>query len=311
MAYIALFDILGFKNAILDLNLDELKNIMGDEFSQTLDVCVTYNPGSKGLSEFGTWEKYVEAGEQKSSYIRFSDTILLYTDEDNDKFFHLLLSCSRLLAFMLLKGLPARGAITKGEVFVDENNSLVIGEGLIRAYELEKIQQWSGAIIDPDRIEIPHRIYDEYWISDEYSENTKFWGVVAKTKMLYKYPVPLKNGGRHKYWSLGWPKDLESMPEEHMVECFSNYHPLSDRSKAKVMGKDSEEKLENTRTYNSYKKWSNSFRFHRSLPYWFHVTCHVCDNGGIKYEKGCPGCGRVSRRGIDINAITKPIDANK
>lgn len=309
MAYIALFDILGFKNAIIDLDLDELKDIMGNQFTETLDVCVTFNPGNKNFDHYGTWGKYIELGEKKCAYIRFSDTILIYTQEDNDKFFHLLHSCTRLLSFLLLKGLPVRGGITKGDLFVDEDNSLVIGEGLIRAYEIEKIQQWSGAIIDSERINIPARIYDEYWISDDYSETTKFWGVVAQTKVLYKYLVPLKGNKFESHWCLGWPTTLEKMPEEHMVECFSNYHPLTDKSTPKLLDSDAEEKLKNTVLFfNSYKKWKNSFEFHKTIPYWSHLTCHACDNGGIYYPKGCPGCGRVSKNGIDIEKIK---NANK
>ncbi len=162
--------------------------------------------------------------------------------------------------------------------------------------ELEQKQQWSGAIVDSDRIRIPSKIYDEYWISDDYSETTKFWGVVAKAKILYKYPVPQKNVSPAMYWCIGWPSCFITMPEEHMIEYFSNYHPRSENSKPKPFNDDAKEKLENTvKFFNSYKEWSGSFEFHRSLHYWFHVTCHVCDNGGIDYPQGCSGCGRVSR----------------
>ncbi len=149
MAYIALFDILGFKQAIDDVSLSELKSLMGDDFTEILNVCVSYKHGkSRNEDIAGSWKKHIELGDKECSFIRFSDTILFYSQEESVySFFHLVLTSARLVALMLLKGLPVRGAVTKGELYVDDTNSLVLGEGLIRAYELEKEQQWSGALI--------------------------------------------------------------------------------------------------------------------------------------------------------------------
>lgn len=297
MAYIALFDILGFKQTIEDISLSELKDIMGDDFTETLDVCVTYKTGkNKNVDIEGSWKRHIELGNKECSFIRFSDTILFYNqDESIYSFFHVVLTSARLVSLMLLKGLPVRGAITKSELFVDANNSLILGEGLIRAYELEKEQQWSGAIIDPERIYIPNDLYNTK------SDNGAEWENIANSKHLFEYAVPLKREGKSNktVWSLGWPSLLEKMPEEELIECFSNYYPLSEKSEKKSLNNDATEKLTNTVKYfNDHLEWSASqekkifdqkpdiFKGHN------HVTCHVCDSGGIRRNHACQGCGK-------------------
>jgi hypothetical protein len=297
MAYIALFDILGFKRAIDDLSLNELKSLMGDDFTEILSVCVTYTHGENQNADIGgSWKKHIELGDKECSFFRFSDTILFYNQEETiQSFFHVVLTSARLVAFMLLKGLPVRGAITKGELYVDTTNSLVLGEGLIRAYELEKVQQWSGALIDSERIYIPINLHS--MVSDNGAE----WENIADSLHLFQYLAPFKGGNtlKIKRWCLGWPILLKTMPEPELIECFSSFYPLSDKATEKELNKDAIEKRTNTVDFfKAHLAWSalqneqlskrksDIFRGHN------HVTCHVCDSGGIRRQHGCPGCGK-------------------
>jgi hypothetical protein len=268
---------------------------MGDDLTETLNVCITYK--NKNIDEVNcSFKRHIELGNKECSFIRFSDTILFYNhNESIDSFGHVVLTSARLVALMFLKGLPVRGAITKGELYVDDNYSLILGEGLIRAYELEKEQQWAGAIIDEERIFIPNNLYKTQ------SNNGILWEILANSRHLFKYMVPLKrkDTSNKMLWCLGWPTLLEDMPEEELVECFSNYYPLSDKSEKKYLNNDATEKLTNTVKYfNVYLEWlasqkkkefdikSDIFTMHN------HVTCHICDSGTIRKSKPCHGCGK-------------------
>ena len=300
MAYIALFDILGFKQTIKDLSLEELKQIMGNEFTEILDVCITYKSHKdKDVDVENSWKEHIKLGNKECSFIRFSDTILFYIEEESLlSFLHILLTSARLVSLMFLNGLPIRGAITKGELYVDDSNSLILGEGLIRALDLEKEQQWAGAIIDSERINIPHDL------TDEPSSYGKQWSIIGKSEHLLKYEAPLKNKilSTKKVWCLGWPTLLSKMPESELIECFSSYYPLSDKTIKKNLSPDAKEKLENTlKFFNYFSEWSTaqykknelySGVFNPSFTEYFNITCHVCDNGSIKRDKICSGCGK-------------------
>jgi hypothetical protein len=290
MAYIALFDILGFKQTIFDTPLEELKKVLGDEFNELLDMTISFSIPDGRKDSNGN----IERTREYCSYIRFSDTIIIFSDDETDICLgHILLAARKLIGFMIIKGLPVRGAITKGELYVDTNNSLVLGEGLIRAYELEQIQEWSGAIVDPVRIEVPDDLYEEY------RSLPKFWEYIAQTKMLYQYKPPLKTNTciLERVWCIAWP--LENMPINHLAELLTKSNPLTPESTTKELTSDAKIKINNTIDFfDSYKTWYDNLWFQPNMGNaggWFqHTTCHVCDQGFIKYPEGCPGCGNVS-----------------
>ena len=253
MAYIALFDILGFKQAVIERSIEELKEILGNEFNEMLNVSVTFKSPDINISNGSDFFKeHIEAGKKECSFVRFSDTILLYSDETDLELGHIIFASNRLIAFMILKGLPVRGALTKGELFVDEDNSLVLGEGLIRAYELEQSQQWSGGIIDPDRISIHENILDR----DRSVANIE--DVIVETRSVFKYPAPFKTECyiADSVWCFGWPGCFERMPVEHLKDFLYKNDPLTDKAKDKTINSDAKDKFKKTVEYfKAYKKW--------------------------------------------------------
>jgi hypothetical protein len=87
----------------------------------------------------------------KVETIVFSDTIILYENPENmftegviDPS-RLILKACLLLRFAFERGVPLRGAISYGDYFI--HDKVFLGTPIIEAYETQKIQDWSGAIL--------------------------------------------------------------------------------------------------------------------------------------------------------------------
>jgi hypothetical protein len=77
--------------------------------------------------------------------------------------------------------MPLRGAITYGEIYVNTEKNIFLGQALTRAYELEESQQWIGVMIDSN-------------LKDKYSD---LFNLINEEENLLKiifleYDVPFK-----------------------------------------------------------------------------------------------------------------------
>jgi hypothetical protein len=102
----------------------------------------------------------------------FSDSFFFYTDEGSKAHFWAIESVSRWFChFLVLKRIPARGAISYGAMYSDPVHSLFFGQGLIDAYDYAEAQNWIGFILTPSaagrlrELGIPpdERINYAYW----------------------------------------------------------------------------------------------------------------------------------------------------
>ena len=86
-------------------------------------------------------------------YMIVSDSIIVYSDvvvENTnivDVFEEFVVFVRHLVVSSLLRRLPLRGAISFGEFYVDDRNSIYFGKSLLDAIKLEKQQNWIGCII--------------------------------------------------------------------------------------------------------------------------------------------------------------------
>lgn len=82
--------------------------------------------------------------------IWFSDTFILYSEDNSVSGFRDLDHISRWFYYYLIKEeIPVRGAISYGDFYCDKNNSLFFGKPLIEAYEYGEAQDWLGLILCP------------------------------------------------------------------------------------------------------------------------------------------------------------------
>jgi hypothetical protein len=179
--YIALFDILGFKHFVEDNLLEHVAIkfrtfLLKTEFTELLSRDMTKTDDGK-----------LKFKPALLSYRVFSDTIITYTaDTSFESLYALLRFCSGLLYSNFMGGLMLRGAITRGDIFIDDE--IIIGKPIVQAYSMERQQEWIGC-----------------WIADECIENIE---ATVKEKLarkyLVQYAIPLKSGVANLKWALNW-----------------------------------------------------------------------------------------------------------
>ena len=178
IAYVALFDILGFSELV---RRNEL-SIVADAYSGAKEALADILSHVNALNE--GFKVDVAVG-----YRSFSDTFLIHTsDTSEDAFLSLLAACDGLFIGAIENKLLLRGAVTRGEIITQAG--MEIGRPIVDAYKTEQRQDWSGC-----------------WITDQcFSDidvNTYF-----AHKSLVQYEIPLKDGEVKTCVAFNWVKSL-------------------------------------------------------------------------------------------------------
>lgn len=173
--FVALYDILGYKELIMNDDLDR--------------VAQAY----KRVKEMTTTNtlKYINYSFNREiiKVHIFSDTFLFYTYEVSDDAFYALLAASHFMFIAALwQRLPIRGATAVGNLYVSDE--IQIGKPIVEAYEKEKKQEWIGCWITQDCID---RI------------STKSRERHLRDHIIVKYPIPLKDGKVGERYAFNWP----------------------------------------------------------------------------------------------------------
>ena len=123
---VAFIDVLGFKNLV---------------FGETTGPIETY---------YGfLLSKFKAAVDQRGfDFMLISDSIVIYCQDDLENFFELVKMINIAQAGLLGKGVLMRGAISHGGLFVDKQNHIIVGAGLISAYHLEAQAKFPRTIVD-------------------------------------------------------------------------------------------------------------------------------------------------------------------
>lgn len=146
--YVALLDILGFRDLMRKRSITKIATDVDKLFSRS---------GDHGLSWSSLKMTGRSCGVARAGRAHFSDTILLWTTpilSEDEGHTATVLAFSRTVADLVLhgflSGLPLRGAIAYGECLIDEPKHLFIGQPIVDAYELETQQKWIGVAIHPN-----------------------------------------------------------------------------------------------------------------------------------------------------------------
>jgi hypothetical protein len=148
--FFGFFDVLGYRRLIEKNNLDEIIKIYNSIFLNLSEIAMLF--ANKPSDDYSAIKSFV-----------FSDTIILYQIIENitpatAKYFISTSSCLLRLAFD--RGIPLRGAISYGTYFIRENPICFLGKPIVEAYESEKKQNWSGAILCKSAEKIIQNISD-------------------------------------------------------------------------------------------------------------------------------------------------------
>ena len=235
--FIAVCDILGFRDLVMNRGLEDLMAKELSLFRRLLAFSVMHGDVPDIPPELP-----VLRNQDKVGLVCFSDTILLYALDDDD------LSCRNvlervgwLLFTTMISTYPTRirAGIAYGEFYADPTNELYVGPALVEAYELEQAQVWAGAALTeraaarlPDRISTGQRW--QWWVC--------------------KYPAPLKSCARVSCSNL--VVDWTQGNHKNFILEWSRSHPEPTP-------------LERDADPGRYEKWVNTRRFHKEVC----VTC--------------------------------------
>jgi|SRR5271168_3766126 hypothetical protein len=93
--------------------------------------------------------------KRKVDFVVFSDSIVLTSEGDSpESLITIAEACSRLMADLLNKEIPLRGAIACGQYFRSRvaNSVFVAGRAVIDAYQFEQAQNWIGIMLAPSAL---------------------------------------------------------------------------------------------------------------------------------------------------------------
>ena len=168
---IGFFDILGFRNFVLDNPLNDIIDTMHKIFDAAFRTTIRHDIRKIGYDGFflksrlGLYDKYkrryvlmpVLSLFEKTTKFKFvimSDSIVIYSPplKSTDKIFptqvNTLIRISRnLITHFFLMQIPIRGSLSFGEYYADPENAIYCGKGLIGAYNETENQNWMGITI--------------------------------------------------------------------------------------------------------------------------------------------------------------------
>ncbi|MHA1672294.1 MAG: hypothetical protein ACTSYI_01575 [Promethearchaeota archaeon] len=165
-----------------------------------------------------------------------SDSIFLWTDDQSLGSLLTLIDAVKHIIrtnFLWDFGFPLRGGISMGSVTfqkVDWDspkiNSIatIVGDALVKAAMLEKMQQWAGCIVDDDVIIFLQNALPDLNIRDE----------LTGRKAIIGYPAPIKNEIPGKpYNVVMWPETIQNSVGSDFYEIpirstFERNGPITD-----------------------------------------------------------------------------------
>src|SRR6266568_7866780 len=175
LAFVGLFDVLGFKSRLSDHGLDEVRSGYRQLVDRKVDAGVV--PVFSGAG--GTYRRLATT--------IFSDTILLWCIDEWEAVQTLVTGAAYLLATAVDMRWPLRGALAYGQCVLDRQSRTFIGQPIIEAYEAEQAQEWVGAAL-----------------TSSVTCHPLLGARVQSLEDVVEYPVPVKDGHHALTHALHW-----------------------------------------------------------------------------------------------------------
>lgn len=137
-AWIAHFDILGFKN------------MLGNK-GDSVPIAVLQSQIDDALKLLN---QKIDSFEEKIGYLVFSDTFILFSKTEYVNDYPALISSAKHFIYSCLSmGLPVRGAISYGDTVFGHDNKILMGTAFLESHEYGEDQNWLGLILAPSATE--------------------------------------------------------------------------------------------------------------------------------------------------------------
>ena len=194
--FVAFLDILGFKDLVMRKSHDEIY--------QTLNQLSK----SKKLIEKAAELKAV--GDAEVYVVSFSDSIVIFSKNDNiENFKYFLLATRWLFTGAFNKQIPIKGGFAHGEISLNKTEQIYFGQPIIDAYLIEEDVNYMGVVA--------HNSIDEYIskISDKKDIN-------SINNILFEEKTPLKCGIL-THTNLNWFKIIKEKDKDNFdIEDIKN-----------------------------------------------------------------------------------------
>lgn len=210
-AMVAVCDILGFKKLLYSRPLEE---IVEDDFDYLRKALYSSLFKKATPEHTPTLEEF--QAQDRVGFAWFSDTVLLYSLQDNeDGYCDLIETASWLIMHTVLTTtVRFRIGISYGKVFIDTGNQIYLGKAIAEAYQLQEKLQWcGGALTKQAEAVIPQFIKDTNfpspWHLARYRvpiKQIKKEGFTVVNKD--EKPIDLLIIGRVKMLALDWTRFL-------------------------------------------------------------------------------------------------------
>jgi hypothetical protein len=238
-SFVAFFDILGFKDLVSRNSHKDLLDIYDFALYDTLKTMLPMLRSIYGIipilgtKEIDTLEIYI-----------ISDSVIIIQKDTSKKGFLYLLGVSRIvLSSSIGGGIPLRGGISVDEVSVlkNEYGTTILGKGLTKAYEIENIQSWSGAIVS-------HECF-EYLKEPDAKGLAYQLCTVDNNILIREFDVPFRNGTKKKKYVIEWTNYDLIKSEKDVIDSFSKHNKNCESERVKTI-------IENTVEFYQWMKAS-------------------------------------------------------
>ena len=186
--FVAFLDILGFKDLVMRKSHEEIY--------QTLKLISE----SKGLVEEAA-NKLDIVGDAEVYVVSFSDSIVIFSKNDNiENFKYFLLATRWLFTGAFEKQIPIKGAIAHGEISLNKTEQIYFGQPIIDAYLIEEDVNYMGVVA--------HNSIDEYISKINNKKDLNYINDI-----LFEEKTPLKCG-LLTHMNLNWFKIIKDEDKE-------------------------------------------------------------------------------------------------
>ncbi|MEK6765237.1 MAG: hypothetical protein AABY49_03290 [Planctomycetota bacterium] len=211
---VAFLDILGFGQMVDSIPLDELSKKY-EKLIDKLEYLIWPLDKTKNHPTLFPEHQHYSPWCIKNIY---SDSIILISlDESLMSCLKLLIYSWRLTQVCLSAQMPVRGAITFGEIYINQNKNITLGKALTDAHKLEREQQWIGVSINDNMEKSLPELFQ------------KIRDIPILSNIFLKYEVPFKDKPKKLLHTLNWRWNV--VIEKGTRSLFSNSKDQSIKEK--------------------------------------------------------------------------------
>lgn len=197
---VAFLDILGFKELCKIFPSTVIGNTLRDAIKSAIN----------GYKE---WCKIFGKIYSECKIFTFSDSIAIFShDHTKNSFLSVVLHTQYILQHLIVRQFPIRGAIAFGDVFMEENPIIFLGDGYKKAVELEKIQNWIGVSICNSAINEFSDYFDKEHRQTINLPKGKKYSFYSHPSII-RYAVPTKSGQKIPFYTINWTDRLLDINE--------------------------------------------------------------------------------------------------